>query len=348
MLKDLLHSPLCELPRTRDPKVYLPFQLRQMFTEFHSALETSATSGDAVCSQAWAQEQLIQEAGSKIAEAVQNYLAGSLFRSSESLREALRLLRPRLEGLIARKQDLSDLYRVREIDSLANADRKEIFHIPFDLRHKVSSQRYSISGWPSLYLGGSLMVCWEEVGRPAFHNMAVACFDAEKFLNVLDFGFRPSVLADLHLPEDEAEISFFTPEFLVNHLICWPLLASCSIIAGHRGSAFVEEYIVPQQLPQWLRDEELKIDGIRYFSMRVNQLALAPRLAINYVFPVRTCEMSGYCKELARRFSFSLPVPYPLFEGADLRISSGPERTRPILRSRLYTTTPPLGDLSLA
>jgi hypothetical protein len=121
ILRNLLQSPVCELPRARDLKVSLPAQLSQMFTEFRSALRASAEAGDEVCGQAWEQEQLIQQSGEKIAAAVQNYLGGSLFRSSESLRDGLRLLRPYLEGLVARKQDLSNLYRVREVIDCAMA-----------------------------------------------------------------------------------------------------------------------------------------------------------------------------------------------------------------------------------
>ncbi|WP_263353290.1 hypothetical protein [Acidicapsa acidisoli] len=168
--------------------------------------------------------------------------------------------------------------------------------------------------------GASLMVCWEEVGRPAFHKLAVANFDAEKTMTVLDFGYRPTVIADLHQP-DEKEISFFTPEYMTSYLICWPLLAACSMEVQHRGtsSTFIEEYIVPQLLLQWLRDEAFQIDGIRYFSMRVHQTAEAPRLAINYVFPVRTDSSSGHCGQLKKRFTLTPPIPWNILEGVDLK-----------------------------
>ena len=190
---------------------------------------------------------------------------------------------------------------------LNSSERKDIFHVPFHLRHRVNTQRYSISGWPSLYLGASLMVCWEEVGRPAFHKLAVACFDAEKTLNILDFAYRPSVVIDLYEPTDDSE-AYFVHSYMASYLICWPLLAACSISAHHRGSPFVEEYIVPQLLLQWLRDESLKIDGIRYFSMRVNQTSKAPRLGVNYVFPVKTdAAITGHCSQLTRRFNLRCP-----------------------------------------
>jgi hypothetical protein len=273
---------------------------------------------------------LIKKASAKISSAVNSYLNGSPFQAATTLREGLALLQPHLERLIAPRQQLSNLFRVREVDTLVNSQRKDIFHGPFELRHRVTTQRYSISGWPSLYLGASLMVCWEEVGRPAFHKLAVANFDAEKSLTVLDFGYRPSVIADLYEPETDV-IGFFNAEYMVSYLICWPLLAACSIGAQHRGSAFVEEYIVPQLLLQWLRDEAFKIDGIRYFSMRVHQTSQAPRLAINYVFPVRTDASTGHCNELKKRFTLTLPVPWNLLEGVDLKAPGFGRMSEPYL-----------------
>ena len=58
--------------------------------------------------------------------------------------------------------------------------------------------------------------------------------------------------------------------------------------------------------------------NIRYFSMRVHQTSQAPRLAINYVFPVRT-DATGHGGELKKRITLALPVPWNLFEGVDLK-----------------------------
>jgi hypothetical protein len=328
-LRQFLKSGVCDLPRARDPKLSLAKQLTKMHTAFLAGLkdiDPNEPSGKA----ALAQNKLIRKAGRQVALAVSEYLNGSPFKAATALRVGLEYLRPHLEQLIASRQQITDLFRVREIDTLANAQRKDIFHVPFELRHRVTTQRYSISGWPSLYLGASLMVCWEEVGRPAFHKLAVANFDAEKSMTVLDFGYRPTVIADLHQP-DEDEISFFTPEYMTSYLVCWPLLAACSIGVQHRGGTFIEEYIVPQLLLQWLRDEAINIDGIRYFSMRVHQTAQASRLAINYVFPVRTDSASGHCDQLKRRFTLTLPIPWNILEGVDLKVPSPMRLNEPYL-----------------
>jgi hypothetical protein len=52
----------------------------------------------------------------------------------------------------------------------------------------------------------------------------------------------------------------------------------------------------------------------------VHQTFEAPRLAINYVFPVRTDSRSGHCDELKKRFEFTVPVPWNLLEGIDFKV----------------------------
>lgn len=45
-------------------------------------------------------------------------------------------------------------YRIRQDKIDLSKGDGELFHIPFDKRHLVSAQRYSIPGYPALYLGG--------------------------------------------------------------------------------------------------------------------------------------------------------------------------------------------------
>lgn len=61
------------------------------------------------------------------------------------------------------------LFRVRKSEKPIST-RREIFHIPFTHRHLVNAQRYSVAGLPCLYLGSSLYICWQEMGKPDFDN----------------------------------------------------------------------------------------------------------------------------------------------------------------------------------
>ena len=42
----------------------------------------------------------------------------------------------------------------------------EMFHIPFQLRGKVNTQRYSLPGYPCLYISRSIWATWEEMHEP--------------------------------------------------------------------------------------------------------------------------------------------------------------------------------------
>ena len=57
------------------------------------------------------------------------------------------------------------MYKCRENTKLFHFSKDEMFHIPYDKRNLVGNQRFSLSGLPCLYLGGSSYICWEELGR---------------------------------------------------------------------------------------------------------------------------------------------------------------------------------------
>lgn len=57
-----------------------------------------------------------------------------------------------------------EFYRGR-VDEQKRYLRKDLFHIPYEQRSKVSTNRYSVSGLPALYLSGSVYACWEELDR---------------------------------------------------------------------------------------------------------------------------------------------------------------------------------------
>src|ERR1035437_2867592 len=67
-----------------------------------------------------------------------------------------------------RKLDNVSYYRIRSLgeSEVTPPTEKEMFHVPFEKRGFVSTNRFSISGFPCLYLGRSLQVCYEELNIP--------------------------------------------------------------------------------------------------------------------------------------------------------------------------------------
>src|SRR4029077_14880750 len=93
---------------------------------------------------------------------------------------------------------LDQLYRIRPAKADEwHLEKRSLFHIPFNERHKVARQRYSIPGLPCLYLGGTLYVCWLEMNRPNFDSLFISRFRVTpgETVSVLDLGMRPRNIA---------------------------------------------------------------------------------------------------------------------------------------------------------
>jgi len=214
------------------------------------------------------------------------------------------------------------LYRIRSDRSeFTIPSRGDIFHVPFEKRRLVSNQRYSITGLPCLYLGGSLWICWEELGRPPLDSVLVSRFRIVGPVSVLDFQFPPHHMwrffADI--PQETSQAldnnlgeklrDRFSLAFLRSYIMCWPLIAACSIKRDQRTGSFFPEYIVPQLLLQWVA-EGARFDGIRYFSVRMPSRGAHVLAHSNCVFPAKMISFKGHCAELKKRFALTEPLSW--------------------------------------
>lgn len=229
-----------------------------------------------------------------------------------------------------------DLFRVVCVNDNIPYNRSRVFHTPYNLRSKVSTSRYSISGYPSLYLGTSLELCCEEINYYPHKNFAVASrFEIQEnnlyndyMINIIDLAIKPQDF----LPEREHEngqrygikrniVSNILDNYNIKglYLIWYPLIAACSYIRVNKSDPFAVEYIIPQLLMQWVRnwmsdDKNMKykkIIGIRYFSCASVK---ASDMGFNYVFPAsgKKHKKFPFCPVLMN--AFSLTKPYFLHE----------------------------------
>jgi hypothetical protein len=218
--------------------------------------------------------------------------------------------------------DHPPLYRIRSDRSeFKIPDRGDIFHVPFEKRRLVGNQRYSITGLPCLYLGSSLWICWEELGRPPLDSLWVSRFRIARPVSVLDFQFSPHQVWRMfealrkgapraidRSSEEKLKIRF-NAEFLKSYAYCWPLIAACSIRREQRVGPFIPEFIVPQLFLQWVAQES-QVDGIRYFSVRTPTEGNHLLAHSNCVFPVKTVSVRGHCAELKRTFALTEPISW--------------------------------------
>lgn len=195
----------------------------------------------------------------------------------------------------------SCLYRMRKGSNNLEeyTSEEEMSHIPFELNHLVSNERFSISGFPSLYLGSSVYACWEELHRPPFDFSSTALFKARQVIRVIDLS--------------EQEHYHFTSEVFSDCLIL-----ACLLPVNYPEAPFKPEYIVPQLLMQSLvqymhNNNEIDCWGIKYTSTHVKDCNLwVPfpqnkknrKQFCNFVFPAFDRKPCGLSNSIKKLFQF--------------------------------------------
>lgn len=216
------------------------------------------------------------------------------------------------------------LYRIRDVKNNIRYNRADIFHVPASARSMISTCRYSIAGYPSLYLTTSLRLGLEEASSNS-NNAIVSRFEfvrSQRAINiqVLELGIKPQDF--LEQEEDYREnVSYYlrrkrlrsawnlkSPDMREIYLRWYPVIAACSFIRADRSAPFASEYIIPQLLMQWVRTQNDmdSLMGIRYFSCAS---ARSSELGFNYVFPASNFSYKGdFCSVLRNSFRVTEPV----------------------------------------
>lgn len=253
----------------------------------------------------------IQKLCTQINKSIDKYYLGDTVKAynqlGAGLKEVESFLTTRGTG-VSRDSTLS-LYRSR-IGGNKIYSNKEMFHIPFELRDRVTSQRFSIPGLPCLYLGNSAYICWEEMGKPDINTLQVSRIDVPRNkLKLLDFAITPSQINYIFTQLNDKETE---DEWLLNYLVKWPIIFTSTLKTTNRNSSFKPEYIIPQLLLQWISNNK-DLDGIVYFSSRIDtDFKKYMGSNINYVIPVKTNSRNGFCIKLKNYFKITEPVSWQL------------------------------------
>ena len=310
--KEIFDSNVFDLPKNRNQIDFYEF----LKSEFEKFLALIKEFNKGVKKELRVYIPLIQDQIILILASVEAYNRGFPAESYKRLTTALNILvKERLLPITKAPiiDNKSNYYRIR-VSENKSLSKSDLFHIPFHLREKVSTQRYSIPGLPCLYLGDSVFVCWEELGRPSFDNIHVARFD----LSCSSFNF-------LYFNTSVKEIRerCFTRSLdgkFVNHLVqflCyWPILTACSLVVSKPVDVFKPEYIVPQLLLQWLVRSK-KIDGVIYKSNRVNISSHNVGTFANMVIPIKETDRYGFCPILSRTVKLTQPISWQLLDISD-------------------------------
>lgn len=333
-IMDCLSGNALRLPKMRDAATNFLDYLRGIYSAYLDEI-AKLDAQDPITKCVTKHSNLGTPVCTMLLEAVEVYLQGFPHLAYEKVASAIATLGPHFKALYTvgdMQKNLRWCYRIQSADD-ETLSRERLFHIPFQLRHKVATQRYSIPGLPSLYLGGSVYVCWEEYGRPPLDDIHIARFEAVDKLRIVNFGYHPERMAAMAADAfEKGKITSSRIAFLVAQTISWPLLASCSLQVPDRKVAFKDEYIIPQIVLQWVRMQK-DFDGIRYFSTHVDDLLRDPVGQINYVFPVQKPIATGYCESLKAKFHVSMPFACRTFSNGVLAYADCPHLNFKIRRA---------------
>lgn len=215
-------------------------------------------------------------------------------------------------GIATTLKKNTELFRMRSSNHSYLYDKMGMSHIPFNLRNKISNQRFSLSGFPCLYLGSSLYVCWEELNRPNFENANSALFITQKELKLLDLRFPAN------LTSKESLLQFL-------------LAASASLKSSEPNDTFKAEYIIPQAIlhslvkHNYVSNEDNQYDGIIYtssFYWTSDKLWDDENLFFNIVIPASISSLTetgsnnvnNYSTKIITSFEIKGPCTYNLYD----------------------------------
>jgi len=298
----------------QDPSTNLPIcyngsfreNLRMKISEYQRLISELSDSNHLQFSLAEFQQRN-KDLSRGILASIDAYYTGNPRQAYNELKNALSLCN--INQYLDKQHDLprdTHLFRIRICKENYPLSKEDLFHIPFNLRHLVKTQRYSIPGLPSLYLANSIFTAWEELGRPDANTIHAVKVENKKSCKLLDlttdFFARQVDFMD-------EQIDFQKVEY---NLMIWPLLAACSFKVQHIDAPFKPEYIIPQLLLQWVNKNT--VNGIKYSSTHIdiNKMKHQGKF-YNIVLPVKDTQRDhGYCTHLLSFFKSTQVLPYTL------------------------------------
>lgn len=340
--KKILENELFHLPIRWNGNDFA-LTLEELFNSYINELEQMPKSKQTMHSSVYVDLERIKKVCGLLVTSVRHYLNGFPSNSYTAFNQVMGILMQnplKIYGKNATEQfkkpksyhdddDDLKLYRVVCVPDNKPYNRERVFHTPYNLRSKVSTCRYSIAGYPSLYLGTSLALCSEEINMDLHQTFALASvFKLERIfeytntkIQVIELGVKPQDFIE-RKQESQYYNRLISRSLLDNinvksaYMLWYPLIAACSYIRINKKDPFAAEYIIPQLLMQWVRSqlcscidgETDQLMGIRYFSCASIK---ASEMGFNYVFPTSGKQKSSdlpYCSVLAKSFRLSKPV----------------------------------------
>ena len=228
------------------------------------------------------------------------------------------------------------LYRLRGSD--LPLDARGMFHIPYELRSRVTPQRFSIAGQPCIYAATSVYLAYKEIRAEAYglslHASKLCADDTSKY--------APVVLVDLRNRVQEVRKQYLDrPDRydgqLLKFLVTWPLVMATSVPIEPADN-FHEEYVIPHLFLEWVRSRQPKgsprLDGILFSSSLESPSDPNYLNAYNVVIPVHHWDNQGLCNVRTSQLKISAPVTRAMLPFETLATTS-PEEVANLVQQAL-------------
>lgn len=198
----------------------------------------------------------------------------------------------------------------------------DMFHIPYDKRYLVGNQRFSLSGYPLLYLNASIdgVVAELDISEETFDDYVFSAFHFNKPANVytLENPFKAFFLKEYNKRDNELCLEEdITKDKIKNKMFKFILASICCFEKRiqHKKqeqlgkNVFYEEYVIPQALTQVLKLHNY--DGVYYPSTRVNVLekGLFRDETFNLAYFPKY-QKRHYDDELYKTLDITVPISY--------------------------------------
>lgn len=154
-------------------------------------------------------------------------------------------------------EEFLELYRIRQTNENRVYKRREIFHVPYSARSKVKSCRYSIAGYPSLYLSTNLELCVHETKNVNSNYTIASLFKLDRNyqnhltdIKVIELAVKPQSFFNEDGLKNFNELNLQSATLQDYYCLWYPIIAACSFIRANKDDHFAPEYIIPQLLMQ--------------------------------------------------------------------------------------------------
>lgn len=216
----------------------------------------------------------------------------------------------------------SRFFRVRQVtekvESIKN-NADELFHIPLTKKAYTNSERFSLAGFPSLYLSTVLPLAWQECGYPQKYYYSEYKYEKmwnkernyEEELKFLAL-YSPREICWWGIGLERSQFNLWL-SVVIRCLVLYPLVLGCSFV-NHGGQvSYKQEYIIPQMLMQWVQRNNSIVQGISYFTCLDIEMMPEEYCAYNLAIPImEPYDEKQYSKKLREEFTWSMPKYYEI------------------------------------